>query len=68
VTLGGRRIEMRRLRARSLGEELVLPSFAFTSDQDPFDEHVLGAVAAGVSTRKHRGSLDRLPDANERSG
>jgi transposase-like protein len=69
VVLGGRRIEMRRLRARSLeGQELVLPSFAFASDQDPFDEHVLGTVAAGVSTRKYRGSLDRLPDGERELG
>lgn len=69
VVLGGRRIEMRRLRARSLGgEELVLPSFAFASDQDPFDEHVLGAVAAGVSTRKYRGNLDRLPEGEREIG
>jgi transposase-like protein len=63
VTLGGRRIEMRRLRARSLdGRELDLPSFAFAAGCDPLDEHVLEAVAAGVSSRDYRASLDRLPD------
>ena len=63
VTLGGRRIEMRRLRARSLdGRELDLPSFALAAGRDPFDEHVLEAVAAGVSTRDYRGVLDRLPE------
>jgi putative transposase len=63
VTLGGRRIEMRRLRARSLdGRELDLPSFAFATGRDPLDEHVLGAVAAGVSTRDYRSSLDRLSE------
>jgi transposase-like protein len=63
VTLGGRRIEMRRLRARSLdGRELDLPSFAFAAGRDPLDEHVLEAVAAGVSSRDYRASLDRLPD------
>ena len=63
VTLGGRRIAMRRLRARSLdGRELDLPSFAFAAGRDPLDDHVLEAVAAGVSTRDYRASLDRLPD------
>ena len=63
VTLGGRRIEMRRLRARSLdGRELDLPSFCFAAGRDPLDEHVLEAVAAGVSSRDYRASLDRLPD------
>ena len=63
VTLGGRRIEMRRLRARSLGgDELSLPSFAFAAGCDPLDDHVLEAVAAGVSSRDYRASLDRLPD------
>ena len=62
VTLGGRRIEMRRLRARSLdGRELDLPSFALAAGRDPLDEHVLEAVAAGVSSRDYRATLDHLP-------
>ena len=38
VTLGGQRIAMRRLRARSADGELVLPSFAFAADRDPLDQ------------------------------
>jgi transposase-like protein len=62
VTLGGRRITIRRPRVRSIeGEELGLPSFAAATDRDPLDRHTLGAVAAGVSTRRYSQSLDRLP-------
>ena len=46
VTLGGRRIAVRRPRVRSQeGEEHSLPSFAFASSRDPLDRHTLDAVA-----------------------
>ncbi len=69
VTLGGRRITIRRPRVRSLdGEELGLPSFEAAADRDPLDRHTLGAVAAGVSTRRYARTLDRLsPSETERS-
>ena len=66
VTLGGRRIAVRRPRVRSReGEESVLPSFAFASSRDPLDRHTLEAVACGVSTRKYARSLDALPEEIE---
>jgi putative transposase len=62
VTLGGRRIAMRRLRARSMdGAELRLPSFGFASSRDPLDHRTLEAIAVGVSTRKYDRSLETLP-------
>jgi transposase-like protein len=62
VTLGGRRIEMRRLRARTVdGEELKLPSFEHAASRDPLDTRTLEAIAIGVSTRKYGRSLDPLP-------
>ena len=69
VTLGGRRIAVRRPRVRSQeGPELGLPSFAFASSRDPLDRHTLDAVACGVSTRKYARSLDSLPEEiDERS-
>ena len=69
VTLGGRRIAIRRPRVRSVqGEELGLPSFEAATDRDPLDRHTLEAMAAGVSTRRYARSLDRLPPAEtERS-
>jgi len=69
VTLGGRRIGMKRPRVRSQeGTELVLPSFAFAACRDPLDRHALEAVACGISSRKYARSLDTLPEQiDERS-
>jgi putative transposase len=62
VVLGGRRIVLPRLRARSVtGEELALPSFTYASAQDPLDAHTLEAIAVGVSTRQYARTLDPLP-------
>jgi len=61
VTLGGQRITVRRLRARSAGGELVLPSFAFAADRDPLDRRTWRAIARGVSTRDYRDVVDQLP-------
>jgi putative transposase len=68
VTLAGRRIAIRRPRARSVaGEELLLPSFGWAGNRDPLDVATLAAIAAGVSTRRYAGTLDALP-ADEREG
>src|SRR5207249_3482533 len=62
VTLGGRRIGVPRLRARSVdGTELVLPSFAYASGRDPLDARTLEALAIGVTTRQYHRALDPLP-------
>ncbi|HEV2038384.1 MAG TPA: IS256 family transposase [Candidatus Eremiobacteraceae bacterium] len=62
LTLGGRRVAMRRPRARSVaGEELSLESFGWAANRDPMNETTLAAIAAGVSTRRYAGTLDRLP-------
>ena len=64
LTLGGRRVVMRRPRARSVaGEELSLASFGWAEKRDPLNEATLAAIAAGVSTRRYAGTLDRLPAA-----
>lgn len=63
VTLGGRRIPVPRLRARSVdGHELDLPSFAYAAGRDPLDARTLEAIAIGVTTRKYRRALDPLPE------
>jgi transposase-like protein len=69
ITFGGRRIPMRRPRARSVdGQELVLPSFAFAAGRDPLDARTQAAVAAGVATRRYASTLEGLPEAEpERS-
>ncbi|MFN8544569.1 MAG: hypothetical protein U0807_10250 [Candidatus Binatia bacterium] len=62
VVLGGRRISMPRLRARSTdGKELHLPSFSYASAHDPLDAYTLEQMAIGVATRKYRRTLDPLP-------
>lgn len=60
ITLGGRQIDVRRLRARSEEGELRLPSFAWAAQRDPLDARTLEAVATGVTTRKYRRSLEAL--------
>ena len=62
VVLGGQRIGIKRPRARSveLGE-LPMPSYAWAAGRDPLDAATLGAIAAGVSTRRYAGTLERLP-------
>jgi putative transposase len=60
VTLGGRQIELPRLRVRGESGELGLQSFHWAASRDALDAHTLEAIAAGVSTRKYRRTLDPL--------
>ncbi len=63
VTLGGRRVRVDRPRVRNReGQEVELPSFAFAASRDALDDRTLEAMACGVSTRKYRRSLERLPE------
>jgi len=62
VTLGGRRILVRRPRVRSTeSEELALPSYEAAANRDPLDRQTLETLAAGVSTRRYRRTLESLP-------
>ena len=61
VTLGGRQVELPRLRVRSAEGEVPLASFQWAAATDPLDEHTLAAVAAGVSTRRYASTLDPVP-------
>jgi transposase-like protein len=62
VVLGGRRIAIRRPRARAVGaQELSLPTFEWASKVDPLNAATLAAIAAGVSTRRYGTTLDPLP-------
>ena len=56
VTLGGRRVEVRRPRVRSVdGEsEVPLASYEHFADRDPLARVVLERMLAGVSTRRYR--------------
>ena len=63
ITLGGRRVGVRRLRASTVdGQELALPSFDWAASRDPLDDQTWRSIVAGVSTRSYAGSLDLLPD------
>ena len=42
VTLGGRQVEVPRLRVRSAEGEVPLASFQWAASTDPLDEHTLG--------------------------
>lgn len=66
VVLGGQRIAVSKPRARSLQHgELELPTFAWAADTDPLDMATLASLAAGVSTRRYAGTLDKLPEPDE---
>jgi len=54
VTLGARRVSVRRPRARSAdgGEEVALATYAHFADRDPLTRVVLEQMLAGVSTRR----------------
>ena len=61
IVLGGRKIEMKRPRLRSLeGEERELPSYRWAADEDPLDRRTMEAIASGVATRKYRRVLDPM--------
>ena len=66
VVLGGQRIAVTKLRARSLERgELELPTFAWAAHTDPLDMATLASIAAGVSTRRYAGTLDELAPPDE---
>ena len=66
VVLGGQRIVVTKPRARSLAYgELELPTFAWAADTDPLDKATVASLAAGVSTRRYAGTLDKLPEPDE---
>jgi putative transposase len=56
VTLGGRRVEVRRPRVRTVdGEsEVQLSTYQHFADRDPLRRVVLERMLAGVSTRRYR--------------
>jgi transposase-like protein len=67
VVLGGQRIAIKRPRVRDVeAGEMSLPSFEWAAACDPLDRATMHAVAAGVSTRRYRTTVDELP-ADEQS-
>jgi putative transposase len=68
VTLGGRRVAVRRPRARSADDEHEVPlqTYAYFADRDPLTRVVLEQMLAGVSTRRF--SRTREPVGEQVSG
>jgi hypothetical protein len=68
VVLGGQRVAVRRLRARSLDEgELALSTFEWAAAADPLNAATPAAIAAGVSTRRCAATQDPVPAAHRPS-
>lgn len=62
LSLGGRRVEIERPRARSIaGRELSLPSWRAWSARDPLEQRAMEQMLVGVSTRRYARSLEALP-------
>jgi transposase-like protein len=69
LVLGGRRVSVKRPRVRTTaGEEVVLPSWAAWSSEDPLDQRAIEQMLVGVSTRKYHRSLEALPETMETRG
>lgn len=63
LVLGGRRVQIRRPRARTLdGREIELPSWRAFADEDPLHERAVEQMLVGVSTRSYARSLEPVPD------
>jgi hypothetical protein len=62
VTLGGRRVAVKRPRARTAdgGREVPLATYEHFADRDPLSRHVLEQMLAGVSTRRYGRTLEPL--------
>jgi putative transposase len=61
LVMGGRRVQVRRPRARTLdGEEMQLPSWAAFAAEDPLNERAVNQMLVGVSTRRYARSLEPL--------
>ena len=60
VVLGGRKVAMRRPRARRDGTEVPLPTARAFTDADPLNRRVVDQMLIGVATRQYVRSLEPL--------
>jgi transposase-like protein len=69
MTLGGRRVAVRRPRIRSADDERELPvaTYEYFADRDPLTRAVMDRMLAGVSTRKFAGVGEPVGDEVERA-
>lgn len=68
LSMGGRRVVVKRPRVRRNGEEVALPSWEEFGDNDPLDERTVEQMVLGVSTRGYARSVEELPDDLEPHG
>jgi putative transposase len=61
VTLGGRKVAIRRPRVRCNGAEVPLPSFQVMASEDPLNRRIVEQMLVGVATRQYARSLEPLP-------
>ena len=62
LVMGGRRVQVRRPRARTLdGKEVQLPSWTTFGAEDPLHERAVEQMLVGVTTRRYARSLEPLP-------
>jgi transposase-like protein len=62
LVMGGRRVKVRRPRARGAnGHEVVLPTWTAYAAEDPLHERALAQMLIGVSTRRYNESLEAVP-------
>jgi putative transposase len=69
MTLGGRRVAVRRPRVRTADDEHELPveSYGYFADRDPLTRAVLDRMLAGVSTRRFAAVGEPVGEDVERS-
>ena len=69
MTLGGRRVAVRRPRIRSADDERELPvaTYEYFADRDPLTRAVMDRMLAGVSTRKFARVGEPVGDEVERA-
>lgn len=68
VVLAGQRIGVRRPRVRSTESiEVGLPTFEWAAATDPLDRATMHAIAAGVTTRRYRSTVEELPKGEKSS-
>ena len=60
VVLGGRKVAIRRPRARRAGEEVPLPTARACANADPLNRRVVDQMLIGVATRQYARSLEPL--------
>ena len=67
VVLGGRKVPMRRPRVRGAGDdaEATLETYQVAHAEDLLAEHMVGAILAGLSTRRYGAALEPVGAAVE---